>query len=133
MTKSFRIRQDLRSFHLDTHPYPIHALKESLRSFFLRRFGLGDEVLVQIHYLISERDFNEPHELFDNLRAFFLSKYPAINLSIYRYRHTDKSLEFYLGDAYSHTKKIHLRTVSEKDYLNEKRTVKNYQFSGEIS
>jgi len=83
--------------------------------------------------MISNKNFNEPHELFDNLRAFFLSRYSHINLSIYRFDKTDGSLEFYLGDAYSNAKKIHLKRLDAKDYVNERAALNTGRFECNIT
>jgi hypothetical protein len=81
---------------------------------------------------MSEKNFNEPSELFDSLRAFFLSKYTHINLSVYRYDKTDKALNFYLGDVYSNTKKIHLSRMGNNDYINEQAALESGKFEYDI-
>jgi len=132
MSKSFRIDPTLKSFQIIDKPHIFHRVKKYFRGVFLRRFWLWTDVLSQIRELISDKDFNEPNELFDALRIFFLSEYHDLNLSVYYYRKKDASLDFFLGDAYAHTKKIHLQKVQESDYTNEKETIESYKFESRL-
>ena len=125
---SFRVNNAVKSFSLHPTPYLFHRIKECLRARFLRRFGLGSNILSKVQLLISEKEFREPHELFDSLRAFFIANYPTLSLSVYIYQPENSALTLYLGNNYTHTKKIHLDHPEMSDYQNERKAVQDACF-----
>ncbi|EKE29880.1 MAG: hypothetical protein ACD_2C00081G0002 [uncultured bacterium (gcode 4)] len=121
---SFRINNNLKSFQLDKEfMYYLHTLKEVIRSNFFEFIGLWKWTLQQLNTRISQKDFNEPYDLFESVLDFFASTHPTISMCIYQHQPFDNSLVLYQGDHHTYPKKIFLNDLSDKEYHNERQAI----------
>ncbi|EKE27488.1 MAG: diguanylate cyclase and metal dependent phosphohydrolase [uncultured bacterium (gcode 4)] len=121
---SFRINNNLKSFQLDKEfMFYLHTFKETIRANFFEFIWLWKWTLLQLSWMISQKDFNEPYELFESVLDFFATTHPTISICIYQHQPFDNSLVLYQGDHHTYPKKIFLNDLHEAEYHNERQTI----------
>lgn len=92
-------------------------------TFVQEEIGISKQAVDGFRKLILQRDFSEPHVLFNALRTFFGSHFDNLDLTIYRV--TEKShLTLYVGDINSRSKHVYPNPPNGRDYPNERAAMK---------
>ncbi len=130
---SFKLDNSMGSFRLDRElAYYYHRFREFLRDVTFEILWVWKATINNLRKNISDRDFNEPYELFSTVVNFFNEIAKWTECCVYQHQLFDNSLVLYIWDSTRYSRKVFLNDVSWYDYFNERLSLEHNHFVSNI-